>query len=177
MNSKSLAALLLGVLVVLAAAASTAGAGGGRITSLAALLTLRPGVSQGAHRRVEEGVYGSLDGTFNSARSTVAYSLSYQGLNGFAFRVAVRSRATGRTLAVLCNSCHPLSIGRGRSGLQVSHLGGVVRVDPDAGFLMTSGRAFVEVDTTAYPSGEIGGAIFQPPVFGPNNPGELPRCC
>ena len=177
MKTKAIAALVLASVVVLGVVASSVGARSGRITSLTAFLTLRPGVSRSAHHPVESGVYGELDGTFNSARSRVAYSLYYQGLNGFALRVTVRSRATGKTLAVLCNACHPVSAGRGRSGLAVSHLGGVVPVDPDAGFLITSGRTFVEIDTTAYPSGEIGGHIFQPTVFGPGHVGSLPRCC
>ena len=83
MKTKAIAALVLASVVVLGVVASSAGAGRGRITSLTALLTLRPGVSRSAHHPVASEVYGQLDGTFNSARSRVAYSLYYQGLNGF----------------------------------------------------------------------------------------------
>ena len=176
MKTKSVAMLSV-VAVMVAGVASSAYGGSGRTTVLEALLTLRPGVSRSAHHPVEDGVYGSFDATFNSARSTVAYSLYYQGLNGSAFRVLIRSRATGRTLAVLCDSCHPLPAGRSHAGLPVSHLGGVVRVDPDAGFLTSSGRAFVEIDSTGYPSGEIGGQISVVPPLAPGETRETPRCC
>jgi hypothetical protein len=173
MKRKSIAAVSIAVLVMVTMLVSSAGAGG-RFALLRADLTLRPGVSRSAHHRVPEGEYGSFDGTFNRIRSTVGYSIDYEGLNGSVFRVAIRSQATGKTLAVLCNGCHSVSAGRGRSGLQISQLGGVVHVDPDVGFLIAHDRTFVELDSTAYPSGEIGGPLSRKVFHGYT---ETPRCC
>jgi hypothetical protein len=164
MKTKWIAALLLAI--GLGAVAASAGAGSGRITTLTADLTLRPGVIRSNHPAVApHGLYGALDATYNSGTARLAYTLDYKGLNGSATRVIVRSRATGATLAVLCNFCHPRPAGPGHEGLPVSHLAGRVSVDPDVGFLITSARTFVEIDTTAYPSGEIGGPILPPPTY------------
>jgi hypothetical protein len=145
------------------------------VTKLQADLVLRPGVPKAGHPQVLENLYGGLDATWNSARSTLAYSLAWRGLRGTAFRVEIRSWSTGRTYAVLCAPCNPVT---DRSAVPVSRIHGLLRLDSDIGYLIAHGRTFVEVDTTAYPAGEIGGPIYQPPTFGPGHGyGETPRCC
>ena len=102
----------------------------------------------------------------------------YKALAGSAFRLQIRSRATGTVYATLCAACHSTPAGHGREGLPVSHIGGRVTVDPDVGFLIAGGRTFLEIDTTAYPSGEIGGPLLPPPPATPGYAhGEAPRCC
>ena len=56
----------------------------------------------------------------------------------------------------------------------MSVVSGAAALNPDAGYLMTGNRTFVEVDTTAYPRGEIGGQIF---AFRPPATRSEPRCC
>jgi hypothetical protein len=181
MKRKSIA--LLAVVAALGSLASTAGARSGSITFLSFDLTLRPGVSQAGHPAIApRGFFGGGDATYNPGTSLFAYSLDYKGLAGSVLRVRIRSRATGAVYATVCDPCHPVSAGRGHEGLPVSHLGGRVTVDPDAGFLIARGRTFLEVDTTAYPAGEIGGPILPPPVFThpvtkPGGVTETPRCC
>ena len=181
---KRTSTVVLLVLTAVGVFSLAAGAAPNRVARLAADLTLRPGVSQVGHPAVSPPtLYGALDGTYNVRAGTLAYSLRYKGLRGSAFRVAIRSRATGDTFAVLCSPCSPVKRATpAREGLPVSRISGSVRVEPDVGFLITHGRAFVEVDTTAYPSGEIGGPIrTKAPAFPTNGSGPIvtsePRCC
>jgi len=174
MKTKSLAVLVLSATVILGAAVGGAGARTSSVTKLQADLVFRPGVPRAGHPQVLEGLYGGLDAAWNSARSTFAYSLAWRGLRGTAFRVEIRSRVTGRTYAVLCAPCNPVA---DRSAVPVSRIHGLLRLDPDIGYLIRSGRTFVEIDTTAYPAGEIGGPIYQAPTFGPGHYGDVPRCC
>jgi hypothetical protein len=172
-------------LLVLAAAGVLsfgAGAAPSRVTSITADLTLRTGVSQAGHPAVvPHGLYGAFDATYNARKGALVYSLRYKGLRGPAFRVALRSRATGATFAVLCSPCNPGPRARpGHEHPPVSGIAGSIRVDPDTGFLVTHGRAFVEADTTAYPSGEIAGPVSKKePEPGPGPPvvRGTPRCC
>jgi hypothetical protein len=173
MKTKLLAVLVLSVAVILGAAAGGAGArSSGTVTKLQADLVLRSGVPRAGHPQVLENLYGGLDATWNSARSTFAYSLAWRGLRGTAFRVEIRSWSTGRTYAVLCAPCHAVP---DRSAVPVSRVHGLVRLDSDAGYLIANGRTFVEVDTTAYPAGEIGGPIH--PSVKYKGYGDVPRCC
>jgi hypothetical protein len=189
MKWKPIVLLPLVTAVGVGSLAATAGAGRGRITPLTADLTLRPGVGRAGHPAVApHALYGALDATYNSRAGTLAYTLDYKGLKGPAFRVTVRSRATGSTYAVLCDPCHPVVLAkRGHEGLPVDHLSGRLPVDDDVGFLITHARTFVEVDTTAYPSGEIGAPMLPPPpelpftgppaTGGTYAPAPYPRCC
>jgi hypothetical protein len=174
-------------LLVLAAAgvlSLTAGAAPNR-TTLTADLRLRIGVGQAGHPAVvPQGLYGAFDGTYNAHTGTLGYSLRYKGLRGPAFRVVLRSRATGATFAVLCRPCNPVPTARpGHDEPPVSRISGSIPIDPDIGFLITHGRAFVQADTTAYPSGEIAGPVFrkepEPPSTGPGpiKVRGTPRCC
>jgi hypothetical protein len=195
-RTKSSAVIALSIAVFLAAVAGGAGAGSGRLTRLRADLVLRPDVPRDQHPAVApHGLYGAFDATYNPGTGRLGYGLRYKGLDGFAFRVEIRSRATGETYAVLCEPCQPALLPKpGHEGLPVSHLSGVVSIDPDTAFLITHERTFVEVDTTAYPSGEIGAPIFEvvpvaryappPPKsgYGSASPTgaltpETPRCC
>jgi hypothetical protein len=177
MKTKSIATLSV-VAIVLAGVASSAQAGGGRISPVSGYLTLRPGVSKAGHPHIGSPAYGAAGAAYNSTTSQLTYSVSYKALAGSAFRLQIRSRATGRVYATLCAACHSTPAGHGREGLPVSHIGGQVTVDPDVGFLIASGRTFLEIDTTAYPSGEIGGPLLPPPPVTPGYAhGETPRCC
>jgi CHRD domain-containing protein len=168
--------LTLLLLAAVGASALAAGAAPSRVTRLRADLTLRPGVSRAGHPAVHPAaVYGALDGRYNDATSTFTYTLDYKGLQGTPFRVVIRSRTTGATYAVLCSPCSPVAAGRSGDGLPVSKIAGSVTVDPDTGFLIAHGRTFVEIDTTAYPAGEIGGRIHKPLHTGGIT--ETPRCC
>jgi hypothetical protein len=170
-------------LLVLAAAGAlslTAGAAPNRVARLTADLELRIGVSPAAHRRVRPPrLYGAFDGTYSGYTGTLAYSLRYKALRGPAFRVLLRSRATGATFAVLCSPCSPVTM-PGHEDPPVSRIAGSIRLDPDIGFLITHGRAFVQADTTAYPTGEIAGPVYKEPSS--TGPGPVvvqgsPRCC
>ena len=177
MKTKSF--VLLVVVVGTALGVLAAGAGASRPTGylyVTADLTLRPGVSHGSHPRVKPpGFYGAFDGTYTVRTSRLAYHLEFKGLSGSAFRVVVRSRATGATYAVLCGPCNVRPRAqRGNEGLPVSMVSGTVTVNPDVGYLMSGDRTFVEVDTTAYPAGEIAGQIF---AFRPPVTRGTPRCC
>jgi hypothetical protein len=181
MKRTSVALLVLAAVGVFSLAA---GAVPKRVTRLEANLTLRPGVSRVDHPAVApHGLYGMLDGAYDVRTGTLRYTLRYKALRGSPFRVVVRSRATGATFAVLCSPCSPVPAGRSGDRKPVSSLSGRVQVDPDAGFLITHDRSFVEVDTTAYPSGEIAGPIYekvpQLPFTGPGPKPvtETPRCC
>jgi hypothetical protein len=166
-------------LLVLAAVGSfslSAAAAPNHVTKLLGLLTLRPGVSRTGHPAVTEGVYGEFVASYNDGSSKLTYTLRYKGLAGTPFRVVVRSRATGADFAVLCSPCSAVSAGTSaRDSLPASKIAGQVQIDPDTAFLISSGRAFVEVDTTAYPAGEIGGRIFLRPQSGGIT--DVPRCC
>jgi len=177
MKTKLIAVLLLSVTVALGAVAGGAGARISKVTKLEADLTLSPGVPRAGHPAVSPpGLYGGFYATYNSTSHAIVYSLAYRGLRGPVFRVIIRSRSTGRTYAALCTPCR--SVVTHREGrVTVYGINGVARVDADDGFLITSGRAYVELLTSAYPAGEISAPIYVPPTFGPNNPGETPRCC
>ena len=188
MKTKSIAALVLATAIGVGALASSAGAGRATFTTVVANLTLQPGVNRGAHHQVSpEDLYGAFAGTYNSGTGTFAWAVKYKGLNGTAFRVVVRSRATGATYAVLCSPCDVVRLPKpGDEGLPVYHLSGRQPIGPDTAFLITHARTFVEVDTTAYPSGEIGAPIYplirgggggSLPFTGPPRNGEFPRCC
>jgi hypothetical protein len=176
-KTKSL--VLLVVVVGTALGVVAAGAGASRPTGffyVTADLTLRPGVSRSSHPSIRPpGLYGAFDGTYTVRSNRLSYGLEFKGLSGSAFRVVVRSRATGARYAVLCGPCNVRPrTQRGNEGLPVSVLAGTVTLNPDVGYLMEGNRTFVEVDTTAYPAGEIGGQIFgfRPPVTR-----STPRCC
>ena len=183
MKRKSAVLLFLIALVVVA---STASAGTQSVQVVQSDLSLRPGVGQAGHPSgPREHYLGALDGSYNPATSRLFYRLKYKGLAGSVFRVEIRSRATGALYATLCGPCHPASGGHGREGLPVSKLAGSVSVDPDVGFLITGNRTSVEVDTNAYPAGEIGGPILRhvaPTSSGGGGgvykpPPTDPRCC
>jgi hypothetical protein len=179
MKTKPVAGLAL-VVVVLGTLAAGAGAAR-RVTAIAADLMPRPGV---AHHR-GDGFYGALDASYNRNTGRLTYSVKYKNLFGSAIRIVVRSRATGADYVVLCDPCNPV-FSRARTVNDGSvtlfhpaywHVEGVLRVDPDIAFLMESSRTFVEVDTTAYPSGEIGGTTYVPVPLAPGSVAETPRCC
>ncbi|HEX3456096.1 MAG TPA: CHRD domain-containing protein [Gaiellaceae bacterium] len=175
MKPKLLAGLALAITVL---ATLAAGAGAAPIrTTIVADLAPRAGV---AH---QQGV-GALDASYNRNTGRLTYSVKYKNLVGRAFRIVIRSRATGANYVVICDPCNPV-YSKARTVTQDGatffypaywHVDGVQRVDPDIAFLMEASRTFVEVDTTAYPHGEIGGPTYEPP---PSNglPQETPRCC
>jgi hypothetical protein len=188
MEWKLTAALVLGTSTTLVALAASAGAAPSLARPLSADLVLRPGVAQTGHPAVApHALYGAFDASYATATDTLAWKLRYKGLSGNAFRVVVRSRWTGRIFAVLCDPCEPaLRRARGNEGLPVRVLSGAVRLDLDTAFLVSKAGTFVQVDTTAYPGGEIGGPILPAPqeVFLPPSPpgtaygpAPRPRCC
>jgi hypothetical protein len=177
LKTKSLVLLVVAVGTALGILA--AGAGASRPAGFFYVttdLTLRPGVSRSGRPSIRPpGLYGAFDGTYTVRSSRLVYRLEFKGLAGSAFRVVVRSRATGARYAVLCGPCNVrLRAQRGNEGLPVSVVSGTVTMNPDVGYLMDGNRTFVEVDTTAYPAGEIGGQIigFRPPATR-----STPRCC
>ncbi len=174
MKTKLLGGLVLSVLVL---ATLAAGAGAAPIrTTIVADLAPRPGVHH------QQGV-GALDASYNRNTGRLTYSVKYKNVAGRAFRIVIRSRATGANDVVICDPCNPV-YSKARTVTQDGatffypaywYVDGAQRVDPDIAFLMEASRTFVEVDTTAYPSGEIGGITGVP---GPQRgPGETPRCC
>lgn len=189
MKIKSVAVLVLATAIGPAALAANAGAGSARFTTVVANLTLRPGIAGSSHRKVTPpDLYGAFFGTYNSGTGIFTYAVKYKSLKGSATRVVVRSRTTGATFAVLCSPCDVSVLAKPSDDeLPVSHLSGKLSINPDTGFLITHGRTFVEVDTTAYPSGEIGAPIYPLirlhggggglPFTGPPSVGEYPRCC
>jgi hypothetical protein len=177
MKTKLLTVLVLVVTVALGAVAGGAGARTSKVTVLQADLTLSPGVPRAGHPAAPGGLYGGLDATYNSSRSTLAFNLAYRGLKGYVFRVVVQSNATRRTYAVLCTPCRSV-VTRRAGRLTVYGIKGVVKVDPDDGFLITSGRSSIVVLTSAYPTGEISAPVYVPPTPQPGGPPtETPRCC
>ena len=173
MKTKVLAVLVLSVAVILGAAVGRAGARTSSVTTLQADLTLKRHVPQAGHPHVD-GLFGGLDATYNSVRATFVYKLAWRGLRGSVIRVRIRSWSTGRTYAVLCAPCKPKT---DRQSLPVSRIHGVAVLDRDFGYLIAHGRPSVEVDTTAYPRGEISGPIYVPQPPQPGVPTETPRCC
>jgi CHRD domain-containing protein len=174
MKTKLLGALVLAVIVLGTLAAGAAAAP--IRTAIVADLQPRPGV---AHH---QGV-GGLDASYNRNTGRLTYSIKYKNLVGRAFRIVIRSRATGANYVVICDPCNPVyskarTVTDGSATLFYPaywHVDGTQRVDPDIAYLMEASRTFVEVDTTAYPSGEIGGITGVPRAM--QGPGETPRCC
>jgi len=171
-----------GALVALAVQVSTAGAQHALFALFTAQGYLRPGVSQaGGHPRVNPpGLYGAFDATYYPRTGKLQYDMRWKALRGSAIRLVVRSRETGAVYAVLCGPCDVTS--RGTTGTQdarhVSGARGTAPITRDVAYLMAGGYTFVELDTTAFPSGEVGGPIYGRFVF-PGQPvvkGE-PRCC
>ena len=145
--------------------------------------TLRPGVAHfGGHPRVNPpGRYGALDATYYPRTGKLQYDMRWKALRGDAIRLVVRSRETGATYAVLCGPCRVTPGQSGREsldGFKVSEVQGTALISRDVAYLMVGGYTFLELDTTFFPSGEIGGPIYGRFIY-PGHPvakGE-PRCC
>lgn len=182
MKKKLLTLLALSGTVAIAAVAGRAGASG-LSQLLTADLVLRPGVSHVGHPAVvPHALYGALDAYYDPGTGRFAYVLDYKGLNGPVTRVALRSRATGATYLVLCAPCRPVLFPHAsHEGSTVSKLAGVLKLNPDTGYLMDGDKTFIEVDTTARPGGEIGAPVilYVPPVVRKGHPvtKSEPRCC
>jgi len=170
-------------LVALAVLVGSAGASShASFALISADFTLRPGVARaGGHPRVNPpGLYGAIDSTYYPRTGKIQYDMRWKGLRGSAIRLVVRSRDTGATYATLCSPCRVTSASRNRSrdALLVSESQGTAVITRDVAYLMVGGYAFLELDTTALPSGEIGGPTYGRFVY-PGQPvvkGE-PRCC
>ena len=145
--------------------------------------TLRPGVGRaGGHPRVNPpGLYGAFDATYYPRTGKLQYDMRWKALRGSAIRLVVRSRESGAVYAVLCGPCRvtPAQSGHAsRDGRPVSEAQGTALISRDVAYLMAGGYTFLELDTTAFPSGEIGAPIYGRFVY-PGQPvvkGE-PRCC
>lgn len=145
--------------------------------------TLRPGVARfGGHPRVDPpGLYGAFDATYYPRTGKLQYDMRWKALRGAAIRLTVRSRQTGAVYAVLCGPCRvtPGQSGReSRDRFRVSEAQGTAPISRDVAYLMAGGYTFLELDTTVFPSGEIGAPIYGRFVY-PGHPvvkGE-PRCC
>jgi hypothetical protein len=180
-KTKWLVPIAFSALVALAVLVGSAGASPRALFALLSSdLKLRPGVSQVGHPRViPSGLYGAFDATYHPRTGKLSYDLRWKGLAGSGFRAVVRSRATGFTYAVLCSPCNSIvEADRSREGLPIHEVKGTVVISRDVAYLAVGTYTFVEVDTTAYPSGEIGAPIYGLFVY-PGRPvtkGE-PRCC
>ena len=88
-------------------------------------------------------------------------------------------RYSGRPIAFqMSGPCRVKPGGGSRDGLPVSESQGTAVITRDVAYLMAGGYTFLELDTTAFPSGEIGGPIDGRFIY-PGQPvvkGE-PRCC
>ena len=183
MKTKSLLVLVVfAALVPLAAQVGNAGAQRAVLALYSADLTLRPVAAHaGEHPRVNPpGLYGAFDATYFPRTGKLQYDIRWKALDGTGFRVVIRSRQTGATYAVLCGPCNVRSRGNTgtRDSREVSGVRGTTSITRDVAYLMAGGYTFVEVDTTAFPSGEIGAPVFGR-FFYPGQPavrGE-PRCC
>ena len=184
MKSKLVVLVAFGALV---ASALLVGSAGASPHALFAIFqsdpTLRPGVAHfGGHPRVNPpGLYGAFDATYYPRTGKIQYDMRWKALRGFGFRLAVRSRQTGATYAVLCDPCRVTAGGSGREsrdGFKVSEAQGTTPISRDVAYLMAGGYTFLELDTTVFPTGEIGAPIYGRFVY-PGHPivkGE-PRCC
>ena len=142
-------------------------------------LKLRPGVSHAGHPSANPpGLYGAFDATYYPRTGKLSYDLRWKGLAGSAFRAVIRSRATGAVYAVLCSPCRSTGRNGSREGLRVHGVEGTVVISRDVAYLAVGAYTFVEVDTTAYPAGEIGGPAYGRFVY-PGQPvvKSEPRCC
>jgi len=186
MKTKLVLLLAFSGLVTSAVSAGSAGAGGGQhavFADLSSDLTLRPGVARfGGHPRVNpSGLYGAFDATYYPRNGKLQYDMRWKALRGSAIRLVVRSRATGGLYAVICGPCRvtPAQSGRGsRDGRPVSEAQGTARISRDVAYLMVGGYTFLELDTTVFPSGEIGAPIYGR-FWYPGSHGVKgdPRCC
>lgn len=176
--------LAFGALVASAALAGSAGASPRASFALfQSDPTLRPGVARfGGHPRVNpSGRYGAFDATYYPRTEKIQYDMRWKALRGEAIRLVIRSRETGATYAVLCGPCRVTPGVNGRisiDGFRVSETQGTARLSRDVAYLMAGGYTFLELDTTFFPSGEIGAPIFGR-FFYPGQhvvKGE-PRCC
>lgn len=183
MKPKLAPLVLFAVLVALAVRVGSAGAQHASFALFSSDLVLRPGVSQaGGHPRVNPpGLYGAFDATYQPRTGKVQYDMRWKALRGSAIRLLVRSRDTGATYAVLCGPCR-LTPGQSghesRDGFRVSETQGTASITRDVAYLMAGGYTFLELDTTAFPAGEIGAPIYGRFVY----PGQplvkgTPRCC
>jgi hypothetical protein len=173
-------------LVASALLAGSAGAGAPQHASFADLtsdLTLRPGVARFAgHPRVNPpSLYGAFDATYYPRNGKLQYDMRWKALRGSAIRLVVRSRATGAVYAVVCGPCRVTPGQSGHSSLDgrpVSEAQGTARISRDVAYLMVGGYTFLELDTTVFPSGEIGAPIYGR-FFYPGSHAVKgdPRCC
>jgi hypothetical protein len=178
-KTKSL--VVLAALVALAVQVGGASAQHATLALYSADLTLRPVAAHaGGHPRVNPpGLYGAFDATFYPRTGKLQYDIRWKALEGTGFRVVIRSRDTGATYAVLCWRCNVRPRGRmSLDGREVSGVRGTVPISRDVAYLMAGGYTFVEVDTTAFPSGEIGAPVSGKFFY----PGQAvvkgePRCC
>jgi hypothetical protein len=181
-KTKLLVVVSFAVLVLLAVQAGSAGAQHAVFALYSSDLTLRPGVAQaGGHPRVNPpGLYGAFDATYYPRSGKLQYDIRWKALEGFGFRVVIRSRETGATYAVLCARCNVRSRGTANTldSRKASGVQGTAVISRDVAYLMAGGYTFVQVDTTAFPSGEIGGPVYGR-FYYPRQAvvkGE-PRCC
>ena len=184
MKTKLVLLVAFGALVASAVLVGSAGASQHALLALyQSDLRLRPGVAAaGGHPRVNPpGLYGALDATYYPRTGKLQYDMRWKALRGLAIRLVIRSRETGATYAVLCGPCRVATGGSGRESLDghnVSESQGTAHISRDVAYLMVGGYTFLELDTTAFPSGEIGAPITGLFVY-PGHPivkGE-PRCC
>jgi hypothetical protein len=183
---KTKLAVLLAFAGLVTPAVLAGGAGAGQHASFADLtsdLTLRPGVARfGGHPRVNPtGLYGAFDATYYPRNGKLQYVMRWKALRGSALRLVVRSRETGAVYAVLCGPCRFGSAESGygsRDGRPVTEAKGTTRITRDLAYLMVGGYTFLELDTTVFPSGEIGAPIYGR-FFYPGQPAVKgdPRCC
>lgn len=182
MKTKLVVVVVFAALAALAVQVGSAGAQHAVFALYTAQGFLRPGVSQaGEHPRVNPpGLYGAFDATYYPRTGKLQYDMRWKALRGSAIRLVIRSRQTGAVYAVLCGPCHVTSRGTTgtQDGRQVSGVKGTAPITRDAAYLMAGGYTFVELDTTAFPSGEVGGPV-DGQFYYPGEPivkGE-PRCC
>ena len=184
MKKHLVVAVALAALVGLGVLVGSAGAGQhADFADITSDLTLRPGVAHfGGHPRVNPaGLYGAFDATYVPRTGKFRYFMRWKALRGSALRLLVRSRQTGAVYAVLCGPCRygPAESGfDSRDGHPVTETKGTVTISRDLAYLMVGGYTFLELDTTAFPSGEIGAPIYGR-FFYPGQPGVKgdPRCC
>src|SRR5262245_51595920 len=182
MKTKLFLPIAAAALVALGAPTGTAVGASPRalFAKLTSDLRLRPGVSRAGHPRVNPpGLYGAFDAVYDRRSGKVRYALRWKGLVGSGFRAVIRSRATGAAYAVLCSPCRAqVKAVRSGEGLPIYEARGAVTVSRDVAYLLVGTHTFLEVDTTAYPSGEIGAPVFGEFVYpGPPKVQGEPRCC
>jgi hypothetical protein len=179
-KTKLLVLVAFAALVSLGLQAGSAGAQHAVFALFSSDPVLRPGVAQAAeHPRVNPpGLYGAFDATYYPRTGKLRYDMRWKALRGLAIRLAIRSRETGAVYAVLCAPCRVTPGQSSRDRFPVSEAQGTASISRDVAYLMAGGYTFLELDTTAFPSGEIGAPIYGR-FFYPGQPavkGE-PRCC